>query len=63
MFADLWLLIVILLLIKICKLDILTLSPTFYDLSVSRDFFSKAEVRKLSAPGTEGLKVEMMTIF
>ena len=33
----------------------MTLSTTFYDLSVSRDLLSKAEKRQLRAPGTKGL--------
>ena len=36
--------------------EILTLSSTFYDLSDSRNLFSKAEMRQFGATGTEGLK-------
>ena len=35
--------------------DLLTLFTTFYDLSVSRDLFSKAEIRQFGESGTEGL--------
>ena len=35
--------------------DLLTVSTTFYDLSVSRNRFSKAEMRQFGASGTEGL--------
>ena len=35
--------------------DFLTLSTTFYDLSVSRNLFSKAEMRQFGTSGTEGL--------
>ena len=35
--------------------DVLTLSKIFYDLSVSRDFFSKAQIRRFGAAGTEEL--------
>ena len=38
--------------------DLLTLSTTFYNLSVSRNLFSKAEMRLgLGASGTEGLSL------
>ena len=37
--------------------DLLTLSTTFYDASVSRNLFSKAEMRQFGASGTEGLKI------
>ena len=36
--------------------DLLTLSTTFYDLSVSCDLFSNAEMRQFGASGTEVLK-------
>ena len=36
--------------------DLLTLCTTFYDLSVSRNFFSKAKIRQFGESGTEGLK-------
>ena len=35
--------------------DLLTLSTTFYELSVSRNLFSKAEIRQFGESGTEGL--------
>ena len=35
--------------------DLLTLSTTFYDLSVSCNIFSKAEMRQFGASGTQGL--------
>ena len=35
--------------------DLLTLSTTFYDLSVSCNLFSKAEMRQFGALGTQGL--------
>ena len=35
--------------------DVLTLSSTFYDHSVSHNFSSKAEMRKFGAAGTKGL--------
>ena len=35
--------------------DLLTLSTTFYDLSVSRNLFSKAEIRQFGESVTEGL--------
>ena len=36
--------------------DILTLSTTFYDLSVTRNLFSKCEMRQFGASGTEELR-------
>ena len=36
--------------------DVLTLSTTFYDASVSRNLFAKAELRQFCASGTDGLK-------
>ena len=36
--------------------DVLTIFTTFYDLSVSRNLFSKAEVRQVRAAGTEELR-------
>ena len=36
--------------------DLLTLSTTFYDLSVSQNLYSKAEIRQFRESGTEGLK-------
>ena len=36
--------------------DLLTLSTTFYDLSVSRNLFSKAVMRRIGSSGTEWLK-------
>ena len=41
--------------IEIRRPDVLTLSRTFYDLSLSRNLFSKAETRQFGAAGTEGL--------
>ena len=35
--------------------DLLTLSTTFYDGSVSRNLFLKSEMRQFGASGTEGL--------
>ena len=35
--------------------DVLTLSTTFYDVSVSRNLFAKAEMRLFGASGTDGL--------
>ena len=35
--------------------DLLTLSTTFYDLSVSRNLFSKAKIRQFGESGIEGL--------
>ena len=34
----------------------MTLSTAFYDISVSRNLFSKAEIRKFGAQGTDRLK-------
>ena len=34
--------------------DLLTLSTTFYDLSVPRNLFSNVKIRQLGASGTEG---------
>ena len=42
--------------IETSRPDLLTLSTTFYDLSLSHNLFSKAEVRQFGASGTEGLK-------
>ena len=35
--------------------ELLTLTTTFYDATVSRNLFSKAEMRQFGASGTEGL--------
>ena len=35
--------------------DVLTLPTTFYDLSVSRNLFAKAEMPQFGTSGTEGL--------
>ena len=39
--------------------DLLTLSTTFYDLSFSRNLFSKSEMRQFGASGTEGLSFQI----
>ena len=39
--------------------DLLTLSTTFYDFSVSLNLFAKAEMRQFGASGTEGLRTDM----
>ena len=43
--------------------DVLTLSAIFYDLSLSRDLLSKAEIREFGAAGTEGLKIACHNII
>ena len=47
------------------RLDVLTLYTSFYDLSVSRNLFSKAEIRQFEASGTEKLidRDKFSTIF
>ena len=43
-------------------LDVLTLSVTLYDLSVSRNLFVKGEKRQFSAAGTEVLQRRLETL-
>ena len=43
--------------------DVLTQSTIFYDLSVSHYLFSKAEMWKFGAAGTEGLKLIFLVII
>ena len=43
--------------------DILTLSTTFSDLSVSRNLFSKADTGQFGASGTEWLNYSYMELF
>ena len=42
--------------------DFLPLSMTFYDLSVSHNLFSKAEMRQFSPARTEGLNIRLTLI-
>ena len=43
--------------------DLLTLSTTFYDLSVSRNLFSKADMRQFGASVTDGLNSEFSLLI
>ena len=42
--------------------DVLTFYKTLYDLSVSRNLSSKAEVRQFGAAGTEGLSSFLINV-
>ena len=43
--------------------DLLTLSTTFYDFSVSRNLFSKAKISQFGASGTERLRFNALKQF
>ena len=43
--------------------DVLTLSTTFYDLTVSRNLFSKTEMRQFRTAETKGLNQIFSSVF
>ena len=43
--------------------DFLTLSTTFYHLLVSRNLFSKAEIRQFGTSGTEGITFGAIAVW